>query len=121
MHLGLSLRFLLIWSFQFLSLNDDFSDHNIRKLNFNLRQLHKEKQNIQKQRNSFYKKQNFLNSIYNKCPASTCSVQGNNDNQNTCSETDLLNKLEKAFNKVTIQTVETIEKYRKLEIQTVVQ
>jgi hypothetical protein len=64
MHLGLSLRFLLIWCFQFISLNDDLSDHNIRKLNFNLRQLYKEKQNIQKQRNSFNKKQNFLNSFY---------------------------------------------------------
>jgi hypothetical protein len=37
MHLGLYLRFLLIWCFQFLSLNDDLSDHNIRKFNFNLR------------------------------------------------------------------------------------
>jgi hypothetical protein len=121
MHLGLSLRFLLIWCFQFLSLNDDLSDHNIRKFNFNLRQLHKEKQNIQKQRISFNKKQNIWNSIYNKYPASTCSVQGNNDNQNTRSEADLLNRLEKAFNKVTMQTKETKEKYRKLEIQTVVQ
>ena len=113
MHLGLSLRFLLIWCFQFLSLNDDLSDHTIRKLNFNLRQLYKEKQNIQKQRNSFNKKQNFLNSIYNKYPASTCSVQGNNDNQNTRAETDLLNRLEKAFNKVTIQTKETKRKVQK--------
>jgi predicted phosphodiesterase len=61
-------------------------------------QLHKEKQNIQKQRNSFNKKQNILNSICNTYPASTCSVQGNNDNQNTRSEADLLNRLEKAFN-----------------------
>jgi hypothetical protein len=60
-----------------------------------------------------------LNSIYNKYPASTCSVQGNNDNQNTRSETDLLNRLEKAFNKVTIQTKETKETCKKLEIQTV--
>jgi hypothetical protein len=59
MHLGLSLRFLLIWCFQFLSLNDDLSDHNIQKLNFKWRQLYKEKQNIQKQRNSFNKKQAF--------------------------------------------------------------
>jgi hypothetical protein len=92
MHLGLSLCSLLIWCFQFLSLNDDLSDHNIQKLNFNLRQLYKEKQ-----RNSFNKKHNFLNSIYNKYPASTCSVQGNNDNQNTRSETDLLNRLVKSF------------------------
>ena len=62
-----------------------------------------------------------MNSIYNKYPARTCSVQGNNDNQNTRAETDLLNRLEKAFNKVTIQTKETKEKCRKLEIQTVVQ
>ena len=61
-----------------------------------------------------------MNSIYNKFPASTCSVQGNNDYQNTRSETDLLNRLEKAFNKVTIQIKEAKEKYRKLEIQTVV-
>jgi hypothetical protein len=92
MHLGLSLCSLLIWCFQFQSLNDDLSDHNIQKLNFNLRQLYKEKQ-----RNSFNKKHNFLNSIYNKYPASTCPVQGNNDNQNTRSETDLLNRLEKSF------------------------
>ena len=62
-----------------------------------------------------------MNSIYNKYPASTCAVQGNNDNQNTRSEADLLNRLEKAFNKVTMQIKETKEKYRKLEIQTVVQ
>jgi hypothetical protein len=62
-----------------------------------------------------------LNSIYNKYPASTCSVQGNNDNQSTPSETDILNRLEKAFNKVTIRTKETKEKCRKLDIQTVVQ
>ena len=62
-----------------------------------------------------------MNSIYNKYPASTCSVQGNNDNKNTRSEIDILNRLDKAFNKVTIQTKETKEKCRKLEIQTVVQ
>jgi predicted phosphodiesterase len=56
--------------------------------------------------NSFNKKQNFLNSIYNKYPASTCSVQGNNDSQNTRSEADLLYRLEQAFNKVTMQTKE---------------
>jgi hypothetical protein len=89
-------------------------------LNHSLR-LYQEKQNIQKQRNSFNKKHNFLNSIYNKYPASTCSVQGNNDNQSTPSETDILNRLEKAFNKVTIRTKETKEKCRKLDIQTVVQ
>jgi hypothetical protein len=67
----------VFWLSLFPCTNDDLSDHTIRKLNFNLRQLYKEKQNIQKQTNSFNKKQNFLNSIYNKYLASTCSVQGN--------------------------------------------
>ena len=39
----------------------------------------------------------------------------------TPSETDILNRLEKAFNKITIPTKETKEKCRKLDIQTVVQ
>jgi hypothetical protein len=41
--------------------------------------------------------------------------------ESTPSETDILNRLEKAFNKVTIRTKETKEKCRKLDIQTVVQ
>ena len=117
---GLALRYLLKWLFQFLSIKDELSDNNIRKLNFGLRQLYKEKKEVSKIKNRKLKeeKETFFEKPFDSYP----NIINEKSRQATVtSEKDLLQKLESAFNNVTIQTKETKEENRKLKIEKVQQ
>ncbi|XP_063446536.1 uncharacterized protein LOC134726070 [Mytilus trossulus] len=117
---GASLRYLLKWSFQLLSIKDDLCDNNIRKLNFGLRKLYKVKLNLSKTRNGTYhnRKNEFLHKVYCNYP-NEIIVDSNESTENSTVNKETLTKLENAFNKVTIQSKVTKTENTKLKIENI--
>ncbi|VDI21265.1 Hypothetical predicted protein [Mytilus galloprovincialis] len=117
---GASLRSLIKWSFQLLSIQDDLCDNNIRKLNFDLRKLYKGKMNMSKTRNGTYhnRKNEFLIKVYCNYPNEIIVVSNESTETNTVNK-ETLTKLENAFNNVTIQSNVTKTENTKLKTENV--